>query len=102
MIWRRASSKRLHPIKPRAQSVGFHVALVTAVARRAQLSDQPSEFVEALGVAGVLRDVRSDRGTLIEVSEFCPYVRGCERVGCRIALGTGLPLIGPRRKHVWE
>jgi len=71
-----------------AQSIGFHIFLVAAVAGCPQLPDQPSELIQAFGVAGFLGELRGGRGALIEIRKVQPEVGRGIRIGRRIAIGT--------------
>src|SRR5262249_9845816 len=56
------------------RSIGLHIFLMAAVAGRPQLPDQAFELVEALGVAGQLRQLRGARSALIEIRKIRPHV----------------------------
>jgi hypothetical protein len=55
-----------------AQSIGFHIFLVAAVAGCPQLPDQPSELIQAFGVASFLGELRGGRGALVEIRKVHP------------------------------
>jgi hypothetical protein len=44
-----------------------HIFLVAAVAGCPQLPDQPSELIQAFGIARLLGQLRAGRGALIEI-----------------------------------
>src|SRR5262249_580181 len=79
------------------QSIRLHIFLVAAVAGCPQLPDQPSELIQAFGVASFLGELRSGRGALVEIRKVHPEIRRSVRIGRRIAIGAWLPLIGSRR-----
>src|SRR5262249_37868976 len=75
-----------------AQSIGFHIFLVAAVAGCPQLPDQPSEFIQAFRVAGFLGELRGGRGALIEIRKVT------QRSGEAFVSVTG----SPSSKHIWS
>src|SRR5215831_2439239 len=84
------------------RSIGLHIFLMAAVAGRPQLPDQAFELIQALGVAGLLRQLRGTRSALIEICKIRPHSGRGKRIGRRIAIGAWFPLVGSGRKQVRE